>query len=129
LAEPRLIAEIDATQRAILDAYPLAAMTLLVSACDATTPGATLASVSDNLLQGPEGAFFAELLRQVMDGPDTDRETGLAELKAAIHKLRARQIKAELSRLADSGLADPATASRMRELMDEQRRLPPSSGT
>lgn len=122
-ADPGLLSELDDAERTILDTYPQAAMSLLVGACHSSAPGATLASISDTLLQGPEGAFFAELLRQLMDGPETDRETGLTELKAAIHKLRARQINAELNQLAASGLTDPGAASRMRELMDEQRRL------
>jgi DNA primase len=123
LAHPHLFAELDPAARAILTSHPLSAMAVLLGACAESAPGATLASLSETLLRGPEGEFFAELVKQVLDGAEADRETALGDLRAAIAKLRNRQIRSELDGLAQRATADPVAKARIRELMDEQRRL------
>ena len=102
-------------------------MAVLLAACKTSAAGATLASISETLKQGPEGEFFAAEVRQVLGGVETDRDTALSDLRAAIVKLRIQQIRSELDPLAARASTDPAARTRMLELMEEQRRLQPDA--
>jgi DNA primase len=127
LAHPRMILQLDAAAREVLARHPVPAMAALVEACEASPEGATLASLSEILLHGPEGDFFRELVKQVLDGAETDRETAESDLGAAVVKLRIQQIRAELDPLAERASSDPAAKARILELMEEQRRLVPDA--
>jgi DNA primase len=127
LAHPRLVAELDGAALEILERHGLPSMAVLLAACKTSAAGATLASISETLKQGPEGEFFAAEVRQVLGGVETDRDTALSDLRAAIVKLRIQQIRSELDPLAARASADPAARTRMLELMEEQRRLQPDA--
>lgn len=125
LAHPSALRQLDAATLQILERHPLPAMTALVDACAHGGTGATLASVSEALLRGPDGPFFAELLKQVLDGAESDLETAEDDLRASVLKMRTHQIRAELDQLAGRGALDPSAKARMLELMSEQRSLVP----
>jgi hypothetical protein len=99
------------------------ALRILVEICAGSNPGATLAGVSDALLASGEGPFFSELIEQVLREPEIERETAESDLRAAIHMLRDRQIRAELDQLSRADASDPEAKVRMRKLMEEQQLL------
>jgi DNA primase len=131
LNHPRHVFELGDAARAVLARHPLPAMAVLVAACWASPPGATLASLSEVLLRGPEGELFAELVRQALEGPESDRQTALDDLKAAVVKLRIQQIRAEMDELAAQASSDPFARTRYQELTEEltgeQRSLQPEA--
>jgi hypothetical protein len=101
--------------------HALVALHEVVRACEAAGPGATLAGLSVQLAQHPDAEVFAELIAQLMAAPEVQREGAEDDLAQAARKLRSQTIKKELDTLARS--KDAATLQRMRQLLDEQKRL------
>jgi DNA primase len=121
LSHPELAASMSAETRALLMGHPLPALHEVVRACDAAGPGATLAGLSVQFSQHPDAEVFADLIAQLMAAPEVPREGAEDELAQAARKLRAQTIKKELDTLARG--KDAATLQRMRQLLEEQKRL------
>ena len=131
LSFPGLASELDAASRAALTAVGQPALDALLHECQpgnaAENAQISSASVSEGLLRGSEGEFFAELIRQWVGGAEIEHEFARADLQAAVAKLREQQIKVELNRLAASGLDNPGLMARYRELTSERNRLQQTS--
>lgn len=120
---PRLLAQLDATHVQALESLGSLPVDELLRVCRAAGEHSGFAAVSQILAQGPEGEFFAALVRGSLDVASEDETGVLEELRAAVAALRNKQIREELAALAAGGLSDPQQLERYRALTAERLKL------
>jgi len=120
---PRLLAQLDATHVQALESMGSLPVDELLRVCRAAGERSGFAAVSQILAQGPEGEFFAALVRGSLDVATEDETGVLDELRAAVAALRNRQIREELAALAAGGLSEPQQLDRYRALTAERLKL------
>jgi DNA primase len=129
VAHPVLAMEIDAMA---LDAISQMApdhadmLAQLVDACIALGEGAHFAALAESLRAG--GTEFEQFISEIAAEPESEIAAVRLELAGAIRQTKMKLIKAELDRLAASGLGSEEARTRYRELMRQQEQLKREAG-
>ena len=124
VAHPSLVNALD---RAALDAVGqqapdnAAMFTQLIEACEALGPQANFAALAEHLRA--QSGDFDQLIAEIAADSESDPETARLELAGAIRQTKMQVLKAELERLATTGLATEEARARYRELMQMQEQL------
>lgn len=124
VAHPSLVAGLD---QAALDAAAQlapdnAAMLMqLIEACQALGPQANFAALAEQLRAiNPD---FHPLIAEIAAESESDQEAARLELAGAVRQTKMQVLKAELDRLATTGLGTEDSRTRYRELMQQQEQL------
>ena len=124
VAHPSLVAGLD---QAALDAAAQlapdnAAMLMqLIEACQALGPQANFAALAEQLHAiNPD---FHPLIAEIAAESESDQEAARLELAGAVRQTKMQVLKAELDRLATTGLGTEDSRTRYRELMQQQEQL------
>jgi DNA primase len=124
VAHPSLAAGLD---QAALDAVAQlapdnAAMLMqLIEACEALGPQANFAALAEQLRA--QSSDFDALIAEIAADSESELDTARLELAGAVRQTKMQVLKAELERLAITGLATEEARSRYRELMQKQEQL------
>jgi DNA primase len=124
VAHPSLAGGLD---QAALDAVAQlapdnAAMLLqLIEACQALGPQANFAALAEQL-RAQSGDFDA-LIAEIAADSESELETASLELAGAVRQTKMQVLKAELERMATTGLATEEAQAKFRELMQKQEQL------
>ncbi|HJV86664.1 MAG TPA: DNA primase [Noviherbaspirillum sp.] len=124
VAHPSLASGID---EAALDATAqlapdnAAMLKQLVDACLALGPQANFAALAEQLRAINND--FAPLIAEIAADTESDVETARLELAGALRQTKMQVVKAEMDRLATTGLATEEARTRYRELMQQQEQL------
>jgi DNA primase len=93
----------------------------LIEACLALGEQANFAALAEQLRTfGPD---FEPLVAEIAADTESDPEAARLELAGAIRQTKMQVLKAELERLATTGLATEEARTRYRELMQRQEQL------
>ncbi|MGH8807626.1 MAG: toprim domain-containing protein, partial [Noviherbaspirillum sp.] len=98
-----------------------AMLTQLVDACRALGPQASFATLAEQLRAA--GSDFDPIVAEIAAETESDLETARLELAGAVRQTKMQVLKAELERLATTGLGTEETRARYRELMQQQEQL------
>ncbi len=93
----------------------------LVDACLALGPQANFAALAEQLRAINND--FAPLIAEIAADTESDPETARLELAGAVRQTKMQVLKAEMDRLAVTGLATEEARTRYRELMQQQEQL------
>jgi DNA primase len=124
VAHPSLAAGLD---QAALDAVAqlapdnAAMLTQLIEVCHGLGDTANFAALAEQL-RGT-GSDFDPLIAEIAADTESDLEAARLELAGAVRQTKMQVLKAELDRLAISGLATEEARTRYRELMQQQEQL------
>lgn len=124
VAHPSLAAGLD---QAALDAAAQlapdnAAMLMqLIEVCHGLGETANFASLAEQLRGA--GSDFDPLIAEIAADTESDLDAARLELAGAVRQTKMQVLKAELDRLAISGLATEEARTRYRELMQQQEQL------
>jgi DNA primase len=124
VAHPSLAAGLD---QAALDAVAQlapdnAAMLMqLIEVCHGLGETANFAALAEQL-RGV-GSDFDPLIAEIAADTESDLDAARLELAGAVRQTKMQVLKAELDRLAISGLATEEARTRYRELMQQQEQL------
>ena len=124
VAHPSLAGGLD---QAALDAVARlapdnAAMLMqLIETCQALGEQANFAALAEQLRA--QSSDFDQLIAEIAADSESDAETARLELAGAVRQTRMQVLKAELERLATTGLATDEARARYRELMQKQEQL------
>ena len=124
VAHPALAATLDqSTLEAAAQMAPdNAAMLLqLINACLALGSQANFAALSEQLRT--TGSDFDSLIAEIAAEAESDPETARLELAGAVRQTKMQVLKAELDRLATTGLTTEEARTRYREVMQQQEQL------
>jgi DNA primase len=98
-----------------------ALLTQLIDYCLALGTQASLATLAEQLRA--TGADFEQIVAEIAAETESDPETARLELAGAVRQTKMQVLKAELERLATTGLATEEARSRYRELTQQQEQL------
>lgn len=124
VAHPSLASELD--QAALSAAAQLAPdnaamLTQLIDACLSLGEQANFAALVEQLrLLNPD---FGPLIAEIAAETESEREVARLELAGAVRQTKMQVLKAELERLATTGLATEESRMRYRELTQQQEQL------
>jgi len=93
----------------------------LIEACKALGEHANFAALAEQLRA--QSSDFDGMIAEIAADSETDADTARLELAGAIRQTRMQVLKAELERLATTGLATEEARARYRELMQKQEQL------
>lgn len=124
VAHPALASELDHVAiAAVGQAAPDHADLLrqLIDACRALGEQASFATLAEQLRSlGPD---FDPLIAEIAADSESDRDAARLELAGAVRQTRMKLLKAELDRLAATGLGTEEARQRYRDLMLQQEQL------
>lgn len=124
VTHPSLAAILD---RSALDAVAQlapdnAAMLMqLIEACEALGQHANFAALAEQLRA--QSSDFDALIAEIAADSESDPDTARLELAGAVRQTKMQVLKAELERLATTGLSTEEARMRYRELMQKQEQL------
>jgi DNA primase len=124
VAQPSLAADLD---QAALDAAAqmapdnAALLMQLIEACKALGPQANFAALAEHLRA--VNSDFDPLIAEIAADTESDADAARLELAGAVRQTKMQVLKAELDRLATTGLATEEGRIRYRELMQQQEQL------
>jgi DNA primase len=124
VAHPSLAAMLDETALgAVAQLAPdnAAMLMQLLDACHALGEQAGFANLAEQLRAA--GSDFDTLIAEIAADAESDPEVARLELAGAVRQTRMQVLKAELDRLATTGLATEEAQARYRELMQQQEQL------
>lgn len=124
VAHPSLAVGIDqAALEAVARLSPdnAALLTQLIEACQALGAQANFAALAEQLRA--LGSDFDSLIAEIAADTESDPEAARLELAGAVRQTKMQVLKAELDRLAMTGLATEEARTRYRELMQQQEQL------
>ncbi|RZI43603.1 DNA primase [Herbaspirillum sp. HC18] len=93
----------------------------LIEACVALGPQANFAALAEQLRA--LNSDFDPLIAEIAADSESELDTARLELAGAIRQTKMQVLKAELERLATTGLATEEARARYRELMQQQEQL------
>jgi len=93
----------------------------LITSCKALGGHANFAALAEQLRA--QSSDFDGMIAEIAADSETDADTARLELAGAIRQTRMQVLKAELERLATTGLATEEARARYRELMQKQEQL------
>jgi DNA primase len=124
VAHPALASALDQTAMdAVAQLAPdnAAMLTQLRDACLALGPQANFAALAEQLrAQGPD---FDPLIAEIAADTESNQDAARLELAGAVRQTKMQVLKAELERLANTGLTTEEARMRYRELMQKQEQL------
>ncbi|HYD61713.1 MAG TPA: DNA primase [Noviherbaspirillum sp.] len=112
-------AAIDAVARLAPD--NAAMLMQLIESCQALGEQANFAALAEQLRA--QSGDFDQLIAEIAADSESDAETARLELAGAVRQTKMQVLKAELERLATTGLATEEARMRYRELMQKQEQL------
>lgn len=124
VTHPSLAAKLD---QSALDAIArlapdnAAMLTQLIDACIAIGPQANFAALAEQLRA--ISSDFDPIIAEIAADTESDPETARLELAGAVRQTKMQILKAELERLATTGLTTEEARARYRELMQQQEQL------
>lgn len=124
VAHPALAAGVDqAAIDAVAQLSPdnAAMLTQLLEACWALGDNAHFAALAEQLKSA--AADFDSLIGEIAAEAESEPEAARLELAGAIRQTKMQVLKAELERLASTGLSTEEARNRYRELMQQQEQL------
>ena len=113
----------DAALSAVAQLAPdnAAMLMQLIEACKALGAQANFAALAEQLrMLNPD---FDPLIAEIAAESESDPQTARLELAGAVRQTKMQVLKAELERLATTGLATEEARARYRELMQQQEQL------
>jgi DNA primase len=124
VAHPVLASDLD--QAALSAAAHLAPdnaalLAQLINACQALGPQANFAALAEQLRA--IGSDFDPLIAEIAADTESDIEAARLELAGAVRQTKMQVLKAEMDRLAASGLETEEARTRYRELSQQQEQL------
>jgi DNA primase len=124
VAHPALASGLDeATLDAVAQLAPdnAAMLMQLIEACEALGPQANFAALAEQLRT--QSSDFDALIAEIAADSESELDTARLELAGAVRQTKMQVLKAELERLAATGLATEEARARYRELMQKQEQL------